>query len=84
MDELKPLYDLATPILIGIVAYFIRGTLLTLKQLEKDFATFREQYAGHRVATEENRERLEKLEKKVDEIDSRWLAFYMEQQKKNT
>ena len=67
MNELSHLYDFLTPALIGIVAYFLRGLLNTIKRLEEDFGKFREEYAGHRAESKENRERIEALQERAEQ-----------------
>lgn len=72
------LYKFSTPILIGIVGYFLRGILSTIRKIETDFSHFREEYAGHRVVLQEHRERIEKMEEKLDQNDRDSKLFFME------
>lgn len=71
-------YKLFTPVLIAVVGYFLRGILSTIKKIENDFNSFRTEYAGHRVILQEHRERLEKIEEKIDQNDRDTKLFYME------
>lgn len=72
------LYKFFTPILIAVVGYFLRGILSTIKKIETDFNSFRTEYAGHRVILQEHRERLEKIEEKLDQNDRDTKLFIME------
>jgi len=77
-DVLSDLYKFATPVLIGIVGYFLKGILKTIRRIEQDFGKFREEYAGHRVVLQEHKERLEKIERKLEESDRDFKLFFME------
>lgn len=71
-------YKFLTPILIAGVGYFLRGILITIKNIETDFSKFREEYAGHRVILQEHRERLEKIDEKIQQNDHDFKIFIME------
>lgn len=77
------LYRFSLPLLIGVVGYFLRGILSTIKRIEGDFSKFREEYAGHRVIMQEHRERLDKIEGKFDQLERDWKFFFMEYTSKN-
>lgn len=77
------LYRFSLPLLIGVVGYFLRGILSTIKRIEGDFSKFREEYAGHRVIMQEHRERLDKIEGKFDQLERDWKFFFMEYTTKN-
>lgn len=75
---LNILFNYATPLLIGIVSYFLRGILGTIRKIEKDLSQFREEYAGHRAVLQEHKERLDKIEAKIEQNDRDLKLFYME------
>ena len=78
-DELiSEFYKFLTPLLIAGVGYFLRGILGTIKKIEGDFSKFREEYAGHRVILQEHRERLEKIDDKIQQNDHDFKLFIME------
>jgi chromosome segregation ATPase len=75
---LNDLFNYATPLLIGIVSYFLRGILGTIRKIEKDLSQFREEYAGHKAVLQEHKERLDKIELKIEQNDRDLKLFYME------
>lgn len=75
---LNTLFSYASPLLIGIVSYFLRGILGTIRKIEKDLSQFREEYAGHRAVLQEHKERLDKIETKIEQNDRDLKLFYME------
>jgi archaellum component FlaC len=77
-DVLSVIYKFATPILIGVVSYFLKGIGKTVRQIESDITRFRIEYEGHRVILQEHKERLEKIENKLDQNDRDLKVFYME------
>lgn len=77
-DILSEVYRFSTPILIGIVSYFLNGILGTIKKIETDFNSFREEYAGHRAVLHEHRERLEKIDTKLEQNERDFKLFIME------
>lgn len=78
MNDITHLYELATPVLVAVVAYFLRGLLNTIKKLENDFSKFREEYSGHRVEIRDNKDRIERIEEKLNQYDRDIKLFYME------
>lgn len=72
------IYRFTNPILLIIVGYFLRSILSTIKKLQEDFAQFRIENAGQRVIMQEHRERLKKIEDKLDQYDRDFKLFYME------
>ena len=66
--ELFDISSWAIVTLLSIVAWFLRGVFNTLKQLEKDFSMFRENYAGHKQLLTEHTERITKIEAKLEDI----------------
>lgn len=77
-DIISELYRFSTPILIGVVGYFLNGILNTIKKIETDFNSFRAEYAGHKVILQEHRERLEKIDNKLEQNEHDWKLFIME------
>jgi len=75
---LSDVYKFVTPVLIGVVGYFLRGILGTIQKIERDLAKFREEYAGHRAVLQEHKERLDKIETKIEQNDRDFKLFYME------
>ena len=71
-------YKFITPFLIAGVGYFLRGILVTIKNIETDFSKFREEYAGHRAILQEHRERLDKIDDKIQQNDHDFKIFIME------
>ena len=70
--------ELVTPILIGVVSYFLKGILKTIRKIEQDLANFREEYAGHKAVLNEHKERLDKIEAKMEQADRDLKLFYLE------
>lgn len=70
--------EFVTPVLIGIVSYFLKGILKTIRNIEQDLAKFREEYAGHKAILQEHKERLDKLENKFEQNDRDLKLFYLE------
>lgn len=77
-DILGIFYKLTQPLLLAVVGYFLRSILSTIKKLQEDFASFRIENAGQRVIMQEHRERLKKIEDKLDQYDRDFKLFYME------
>jgi hypothetical protein len=75
---LGELYQYTTPALIAVVGYFLRGILSTIKKIEGDFNKFQQEYAGHRVIMQEHRERIERIEEKLEQNDRDTKLFIME------
>lgn len=78
LDLITSVYKFVTPVLIGVVGYFLKGILSTIRKIEQDLARFREEYAGHRAVLQEHKERLDKLEHKLEQNDRDLKIFYME------
>ena len=70
--------ELVTPVLIGVVSYFLKGILKTIRKIEQDLANFREEYAGHKAVLNEHKERLDKIEAKMEQADRDLKLFYLE------
>jgi N-glycosylase/DNA lyase len=77
-DVLDIVYRFTNPILIVILGYFLRSILQTIKKLQEDFSQFRVDNAGQRIIMQEHKERLEKIENKLDQYDRDFKIFYME------
>ena len=75
---LTAVVELVTPILIGVVSYFLKGILKTIRKIEQDLAMFKEEYAGHRAILHEHKERLDKIEYKLEQNDRDLKLFYLE------
>lgn len=75
---LTEFYRFLTPLLIAGVGYFLRGILSTIKKIETDFSSFREEYAGHRAILQEHSQRLEKIDEKIQQNDHDFKLFIME------
>lgn len=78
LDFITSVYKFVTPLLIGVVGYFLKGILSTIRKIEQDLAKFREEYAGHRAVLQEHKERLDKIESKIEQNDRDLKIFYME------
>lgn len=70
--------ELVTPVLIGVVSYFLKGILKTIRKIEQDLANFREEYAGHKAVLNEHKDRLDKIEAKMEQADRDLKLFYLE------
>lgn len=70
--------EFVTPVLIGIVSYFLKGILKTIRKIEQDLAQFREEYAGHKAVLNEHKDRLDKIESKLEQNDRDLKLFYLE------
>lgn len=77
-DVIDIIYRLTFPILVLMLGYFLRGILSTIKRLEENFSQFRVDNAGQGVLMHEYKERLEKIEGKLDQYDRDFKLFYME------
>jgi len=77
-DVLGVLYKFSNPVLLLIVGYFLRSILQTIKKLQEDFSQFRVDNAGHGIIMQEHKERLEKIEKKLDQYDHDFKLFFMD------
>ena len=76
--ELLDISSWAIVTLLSIVAWFLRGVFNTLKQLEKDFSMFRENYAGHKQMLSEHTERISKIEDKLEDISTDIRNMFIE------
>ena len=72
------LVEFITPVLIGVLSYFLKGILQAIRKIEQDLAQFRAEYAGHMEVLKEHKERLEKIESKLDQNDRDLKLFYLE------
>lgn len=77
-DVLDVVYRSANPVLLVVVGYFLRSILATIKKLQEDFSQFRVDNASHSIIMQEHRERLEKIEGKLDQYDRDFKLFFME------
>jgi hypothetical protein len=77
-DVLDVIYRTLNPILIIVIGYFLRSILSTIKKLQEDFAQFRVDNAGQGIILQEHKERLAKIESKLDQYDRDFKLFYME------
>ena len=75
---LDVIYRSANPILLVVVGYFLRSILATIKKLQEDFSQFRVDNASHSIIMQEHKERLEKIETKLDRYDRDFKLFFME------
>lgn len=77
-DVLDVIYRSLNPVLLVIVGYFLRSILQTIKKLQEDFSQFRVDNASHSIIMQEHKERLEKIERKMDKYDNDIQLFFME------
>lgn len=77
-DVLGILYKFFSPLLVVIVWYFLRSILSTIKKLQEDVSKFRVDHAGTSILLQEHRERLDKIQSKLDKYDDDLKLFFME------
>lgn len=78
LEYINSIYQFVTPALIGVVSYFLKGILRTIRKIEGDLAEFRQEYAGHKAVLQEHKGRLDRLEAKIEQNDRDLKIFYME------
>jgi archaellum component FlaC len=77
-EVLDVVYKFTNPVLLAIVGYFLRNILATIKKLQEDFNKFQIENAGQHIIMQEHRERLKKIEDKLENYDRDFKLFYME------
>jgi len=77
-DVLGILYKFFSPLLVVIVWYFLRSILSTIKKLQEDVSKFRVDHAATSILLQEHRERLDKIQSKLDKYDDDLKLFFME------
>lgn len=69
MDDIKVfLFDWGVPVLIGLVAYFLRNMAHNLQTMTKDISEIKETVIKHSITMEEIERRVDRLESKVDNL----------------
>lgn len=67
MTDIKALlFDWGVPILIGLVAYFLRQMAQDLRSVSHDITEIKETVIKHGVTMEELERRVDKIESKLD------------------
>lgn len=66
MDIKALLFDWGVPILIGLVAYFLRQMAQDLRSVSHDITEIKETVIKHGVTMEELERRVDKIESKLD------------------